>query len=387
MEEGEHVPSQEYVFRKDRISIGRGRKRHLMLPAPWVRSTHAIVDRAWGGYRLLVSGWDEITFLNGERIVDEQPCPLREGDVLRIGPFCIEVQFPDRQRKGNSKERKNENPFDESVDELLKALTSVSEAYVRTSALVRDDALKEALSSVPERILAHPGVQKTLEGLQEKRTPPNGNASSETTRPRSEEEHAPSIGHHTQAGNDVRVRSDVFRVLTEALATMLELPARFRYEFIGHPLTHPPRTRFLYEGSGLKIRQRLTDATMSVRERTRHLCYVEEAADAVARHHVAVIRGYKTSIMTGMKEVLQQIDPDVHEQPGGDGHPILDRLPMLSSARVLERVREACHDLLQDDWSVAEQQVFRPAFARAYLAHMTSPHTPNDGAGRLNAES
>ena len=358
-----------------------------MLPAPWVRSTHAIVDRAWGGYRLLVSGWDEITSLNGESIVDKQPCPLREGDVLRIGSFSIEVQFPGCQRKGNSKEPKNENPFDESVDELLNALTSVSGAYERTSALTRDHALKEALGSAPEGVLAHPAVQDTLEGLQKKGATPGGNALSETTHPRLGKEHAPSIGHHAQAGNDVRVRSDVLEVLTEAVATMLERPARFRYEFIGHPLTHPPRTRFLYEGSGLKIRQRLTDATMSARERSRNLCYVEEAADSVARHHVAVIQGYKASIITGMKEVLQQIDPDVHEQPGGDGHPILDRLPVLASARALERVREACHDLLQDDWSVAEQQVFRPAFARAYLAHMTSPHTPNDGTGRPNAAS
>lgn len=375
MKGGEHVSSQEYRFQGERITIGRGRGSHLMLPASWVRSTHAIVNRAWGGYRILVTGWDEITSLNGEGIVDEQPCLLQDGDVLRIGSFRIEVQLPNRRDRGTgAHERKDENPFAEPVGELFNVLERMSKIYDQTSAPSRDDALDEALSSASPSICSHPAVRRTLDEQWEEKKTSGPNVSSESAAPPG----VPSSGHHVRSKSDLNASSEVLDVLSEALATTLKVPAQFRYEFIGHPLTHPPDTKFLYEGSGPKIKQHLTGSTVSSHERSKRLEYVQDAAQSVVRHQVAIVRGYKASVITGVKELLQRLDPDTHQEDVAEGHPIFEYVPILTRARVLDRVREACRDLLQDDWSVAEQRVFRPAFTRAYLAHVTSPHTPDE---------
>lgn len=384
MNEGEQASSQEYLFQGERVTIGREKTSHLMLPAVWVRPTHAIVDRMGGRCQLVVSGWDEITFLNGESIVDEQPCPLEDGDVLRIGSFQIEVQLLNRsptifgENEGN-----HENPFAGPVNQLLDAFESVSETYEQVSIPDRDHALEEALNEAHCPISTHPAVRRSLDGLRGE----GGDPSFGTATTQSEEEHAPSIQRSTHFEGESGTPADVLGELAEALAITLEVPAKFRHEFIGHPLTHPPDTKFLYQGSGSKIKRRLTDSSASPRKQRKRLQYVKEAAESVARHQVAVIQGYKASVITGVQELLQRLDPDAHQEDVVEGSSIFEHAPILASPKVLDRVRKACHDLLQDDWSVAEQRVFRPAFTRAYLAQITSPHASGKDAERSNVES
>ncbi len=382
--EGEKVTTQDYLFREDRVTIGRGRKNHLMLPASWVRPTHAIVDRAWGRYRLILSGWDEITSLNGESIINEQPCPLQEGDVLRVGSFRMEIQLPNLESKSSGEDdRTKENPFDAPVRDLFNALKCISNTYEGTLASSRDRDLEAALA--PRSISPHVAVRKTLDGLWEGRRMPGSEHSSETETTTFDEEQLPV--DRVQSDRHLNGTSDVLEVLSFALARTLEVPAQFRCEFIGHTLTHPPEARFLYEGSGAKIKKHLTDSSASYQRQRKCLQYVEEAAESVARHQVATIKGYKASVITGVKELLQRLDPDAHRQDILEQNALFEHVPILTSARVLDRVQEECRDLLEDDWSVAEQRVFRPAFAKAYLSHITSPHTQDKDDARSTARS
>ncbi len=165
------------------------------------------------------------------------------------------------------------------------------------------------------------------------------------------------------------VETSVLNTLAEALAKVLPIPWRFRHEFIGQPVTQDPEPEFLYEGDGEIIMQHLTDPSISEEEREERLGDVEEAAEFLKVHQVAMLNGYKASVMNGAEELLEQFDPEEHREAMMEENVVFEYVPMLASPAVLERIRVELGDLY-GDWSSAEQRIFRPAFTKAYLSSM-----------------
>ncbi len=373
----------EYLFEEGLITIGRGQENALTLPAPRqkVGMKHAVVKHTEEGQCQLISS--NATRLNERYIPVSIPHELNEGDVFEIGDFRIEVHFSEEAAASSTSEAamNDENPFDAPVNQLIEALEALAETYEQESASQRrEESLTEAFCRAHGPVSSHEAVQRSiglLEGNPAESAPDSFPASPE------EGEEAPSSVSGEKIvinRQSTKAAGAVLDTLTGALAKILQVPGEFQNEFLGHLLVPPPEAEFLYEGDGATIKQHLVEETLSEEEQGERLEYVEEAAELVAMHQVAMLEGYKASISTGTEELLTRLDPDAHQDKVTEQYDVLDQevleyVPVLTSPIVLERIREEWGELVQEDWSFAEQRIFRPAFAKAYLSQMGKVHS------------
>lgn len=378
--------SRDYLFQEERITIGRGQANHLTLPAPRqvVSTEHAVVENTGETCQLISCSNDNVTYLNDQSISASTPHDLNEGDAFRIGDFRIEVHFSDESAiaEGEGESGIDENPFDEPVRQLIEALEMLTEAYEGEAASQRrEEALADAFCNAHGPVSSHEAVQRSIGLLEgDPADPPGSDAAS------SEEEKANTNGTQRPSLGQGASESSVLDTLTDALATVLKVPGEFQSEFLGHLLAPPSEAEFLYEGNGTAIKQHLVDSTLSEDEQGRRLEYVEEAADSIALHQIAMLEGYKASVVNGTEELLARLDPGAHRDDVVAEYDVLDYevleyVPVFTSPVVLERIREEWNELIKEDWSVAEQRIFRPAFAKAYLSRMGMVHS-SDHSGK-----
>ena len=81
--------TEEFAVARATVSIGRGPDNDLTLPFPTVSTHHARVVADASGCRIVDLGSANGTRLNGDEIVVEEEQPLRDGDVVQIGPFTL----------------------------------------------------------------------------------------------------------------------------------------------------------------------------------------------------------------------------------------------------------------------------------------------------------
>jgi hypothetical protein len=361
--------SFEYLFSQEHITIGRGEANHLTLsgtPA-LVREKHVFVRRSDGACRVLSCGAEDRTRINGDGIPALQPQEIQDGDVLEVGPFQIEFQFLEESDPATTADPEAEpsNPFQDPVARLASALDALATTYEEADPDRREEALADAVRT-------DGGSESTEEAVRAAVTALVGGPT---------ETRSDGVGDESHLQGPFIVDGEerpVLKTVTDALATVLEVPYQFRHEFIGHSLSHPSDARFLYEGDGAALRSTLLDSSESGAEREQRLQYVDEAAEALVRHQIAVVEGYKASVSHGVKELLTRVDPEEHRDAVLDTNDVFRYVPALAQPAILRRVREACHDLRKEDWAVAEQRIFRPAFRKAYLTHMTAPHGTDD---------
>jgi hypothetical protein len=78
--------SQTYPLRQAVINIGRRRDNHLVIDDPRVSRTHAQLRAVRGQYHLFDLNSTGGTFVNGQRITQQQ---LRPGDVISLAGYAI----------------------------------------------------------------------------------------------------------------------------------------------------------------------------------------------------------------------------------------------------------------------------------------------------------
>jgi hypothetical protein len=164
----------------------------------------------------------------------------------------------------------------------------------------------------------------------------------------------------------------VLEAALAAVARLVNIPWQFRHEFIGQTIMQSSSTLFLYEGDPDAIKKHLLDPSLSNKERASRIERMREAAEDVAIHQVAMLSGYKASVMEGAQELLKEVDPDAIEAEVAKQSKLFEWFPGLARSAVIERLRATWNELHASDWSVAEQRIFRPAFIKAYLARMTA---------------
>ena len=85
-----------------RLDVGRNSENHIVLAHPSVSSEHCLLE--FDGSVCLVKdrGSSNGTYLNNERV--DEPRPMREGDLLYIGPYLLELVSiaPDAARRAPS---------------------------------------------------------------------------------------------------------------------------------------------------------------------------------------------------------------------------------------------------------------------------------------------
>ena len=81
------------VTLSERTLIGRSRMNDLCLENAYLSRHHAAIVRGDSGYFLKDLNSVNGVLLNGEMV---EYAPVNDGDVLRIGPYRIKLDLPDR---------------------------------------------------------------------------------------------------------------------------------------------------------------------------------------------------------------------------------------------------------------------------------------------------
>ncbi len=81
----------EYGFSQGRVVIGRRTSCDVRLPHSSVSSVHATLREEGAGYVVVDEGSINGTYVNQTRLVPQRSKRLRQGDVLRIGTFLLEL--------------------------------------------------------------------------------------------------------------------------------------------------------------------------------------------------------------------------------------------------------------------------------------------------------
>lgn len=334
--------SDAFVFDQDRITIGRDSSNLLVLPdeRKVVGRQHAEIHQSGNMYQLVDLGSKNFTYLQGERLEARRPHPLEEGDVVRIGDFEILFSTTAPVKADRDRTVFVSNPFQEFGEELIDVLTRMEATYADMPGQ-RDAALREAVRLAADG-QDHSGV---LQGIVD------------------------ALGG-AKAGSGAD--DDVVDALVEFASSLAGIPSRFRHEFIGQTIAQSRESSFLYDGDPDTLERYLTDPTISEEERHHRLHLLKGAADELAMHQVALLDGYKASILNGVVQFLDFIDPDTIEQQLVQEQAFFRVFPFLAKLQVVRRLKQACRELRSEDWAAAERRVFRPAFVRAYLARMTS---------------
>lgn len=383
--EAESDDPSEYLFDQNRVTIGRGSDNDLTLPDPQriVSTEHAVIQKEGGTYQLVDRGSKNFTYLHDQRLTAGEPYELAEGDTFRLGNF--EIEFTPTQVDTTSPAadetvfaRDFSNPFADPAQNLTEALASLVEAYEEEAPQRREDALKDAFRRTDVEVENREVVQRLFDLLDLQ--PPAGTAPSSSTPPDSSGETisdaASTEDSSSQPGPSVHVddtvTDEVLDTLLESLSRIIEIPWQFRHEFIGQTIMQSAETEFLYEGDADTIKNHLLDPSISQEERRKRLDHVENAAEALAVHQVAMLNGYKASVTEGAEELLERLNPEAHQAEITEENVVYEYLPMLASPAVVERLQLKWNDLKRGDWSAAEQRIFRPAFIKAYLARMTA---------------
>ncbi len=382
--ESESDDPSEYLFDQDRVTIGRGSENDLTLPDPQrvVSSEHAMIRKDGGTYQLVDRGSKNFTYLHDQRLTSGEPYELAEGDTFRLGNFRVEFTS---SQIGTTSPADDEtvfaadfsNPFADPAQNLTEALANLTEAYDEEAPQRREDALKDAFRRTDAELDDAEAIRRIFDVLglnpSEKASPssPPPDSSKDTVSDTaSTQDGAPPSGPSVHA--DDEVTDEVLDTLLESLSRIIEIPWQFRHEFIGQTIMQSAETEFLYQDDADTIKSHLLDPSISQDERRKRLDHVEDAAEALAVHQVAMLNGYKASVTEGAEELLDQLNPEAHQADVTEENVVYEYLPMLASPAVVERLQLTWNDLKRGDWSAAEQRIFRPAFIKAYLARMTA---------------
>lgn len=366
--------SAEYLYEQDHVTIGRGTANHLTLPDEKriVSTQHAELRQAGGTYQLVDLGSKNFTYLDGERLDPERPYAIESGDTFRIGEFEIEffalgASEPAVERTVFAADFTN--PFEAPAEQLLEALQEIMVAYENQAPRRRDDALNDAFRHASEAMGTHEATHAVMRLLDvsDADAPASDAATDADERP------APAVAPGETIG-------EVLDTLLEAIARLVGIPWKFRHEFIGQTIMQSAETEFLYGGEAETIKAHLLDPALSDEERAERLDHLRQAAEAVAVHQVAMLSGYKASVMHGAQEMLDEVDPDGVQAELEADSKLFELLPWLASPMVLDRLRAKWRELRSGGGAVAERRVFRPAFVKAYLARMTAVRTPDENA-------
>ncbi|MDZ4701991.1 MAG: FHA domain-containing protein [Rhodothermales bacterium] len=383
--------SEEYLFDQEQITIGRdqGNDVYIVDPTRVVSKRHAEINRSSDGFVLSDLGSKNFTYLNNARIESGRTYAIDNGDTFRIGDYDLHFVVirpepepaletsPPMEFDRTMFDSGFVNPFAEGAALLSQAIATLVEAYDHESPYRRDDALREAFADALD---AHPHDAKTriadiLAVFRDPdatdRTPGpvpvSSNGHTATPVPR---EKALARRSAQPAPSDHTPR--VLEVFIPVMARLLSLPWEFRHEFVGHTIAQSLETDVLFGNDKERLRRFLMDEALSDEEIERRLALVEEGADDVVLHQLAMLDGYKAVVQQGMHMMLREIDPNVAIEQLSHQGGLYRTFPKLARLVASWQLEEKFRELRGEDWSVTERRAYRPSFIRAYLARMSA---------------
>lgn len=376
---GDDAEPADYLFEQEEIRIGRGSDNDLTLPDQKVSSDHALIQNENGQYLLTDQGSKNHTYVDSQRVGEGEPYVLQSGDVFRVGDFMIEfvpLFMPSSEQTAYAEsDAEDENPFERHAAQFVNALEGLAETYTYAPREQRAAAFREALG---ERLNGVQGTEVLRHVLEM-----TGDLPAEDEEEAAEADDAPSASSASAPNASEPGRTDrsgardasvdqVLDTLLESTARMISIPSHFWREFSGNTVVHPPEKATIHKSSVDDLRDHLLEPSLSKEERERRLTHLREAVNTLVAHNVAMLAGYKKSVMAGSKTLLQEVNPvDAVEaaQDAEDG--VLGGFFGGSAGRnELDELEERWKELFHGEWGAMEKDLFRPTYIDTYLDRM-----------------
>lgn len=351
----------DYLFEQDRITIGRGSNNDLTLPDQKVSSEHAEIRSDGGQYLLSDRDSKNKTYVDGRRVGESEPYVLESGDVFRVGDFEIEFAplfMPSSEQTAFAEADEDANPFEKDARQLVSALEGLAETYKFAPSDQRDDDFSAA---VQEHLKTELGEEEAVQRVMKALGVEDSEASAAAETGPEEAEGRP----------DDDAVDPVLDALLESVARMISIPNHFWREFTGNTLVHPPEKAFLHGADVDELRAHLLGDDVSDEERETRLQHLSEAVDSLVTHNMAMLAGYKKSVMAGSKELLQRVNPmdAVEAAEEADGG-MMGGFFSGGGKSELEKLDEEWNDLFHGEWGEIENELFRPTYVDAYVDRM-----------------
>lgn len=397
---------EETAYPNDRITIGREEGNLLVLPDEKriISKEHAEIRTEEGRATIVDLGSKNFTYVNGTRLAENEPAPLADGDVVRLGDFEIQVHLQEEEpalAAGPVADDRTVfafNPFWEDAARLRDVLEEIKDVFAREMPERRREALFEAIRDATETeedaevldviaaaLTDSDAMGEEGEDVQEASGPKDEKSSVQESAPSRRPDSDGRAAPPQRGGADVRADSpaaaaavleehDLADVFFRHMSELFGVPWRFRHEFIGQTIMQSDSSAVLYDGDEEALREFLLDPSLSTKERERRYALLEDAADQLRLHLVALVDGYRATAHEGVERFLDEIDLDVIEEQVAASAKWYER-PFVR-LRALKILIDRVNTLRAEDWAVTERRVFRPAFIKAYLARMTSTPRP-----------
>ncbi len=351
----------DYLFEQDRITIGRGSNNDLTLPDQKVSTEHAEIRSEGGEYLLLDRDSKNKTYVEGQRVGETEPYVLESGDVFRVGDFKIEFAplfMPSSEQTVFAEEDEDANPFEKHARHLVAALEGLTETYKFAPSDQRDEEFSEAIREYLDDDLGDEEAVQQVMGVLK-----NGEAARPVEKDRARETDGSAPPADAVA--------TVLDTLLESVSRMISIPNHFWREFTGNTLAHPPEKAVLHQASVQELRAHLLGDDVSAPEREDRLQHLTDAVDSLVAHNMAMLAGYKKSVMAGSKELLQQVNPiDAVEEADEQEGSVMGGFFGGGGKSELEKLDEEWKSLFHGEWGRLENDLFRPTYIEAYVDRM-----------------
>jgi hypothetical protein len=287
--------------------------------------------------------------------------------VIRVGDFKIEfvpLFMPSSEQTAFADVDEDANPFEKHASQLARALKGLAETYTYAPAEKRDEELEAAMNSAIDEDTAD---NEAVQHLISRMSPSGGDGaapesqSSPSPEASSPEPQAPKTPEHVD---------EVMDMLLESVARMISIPTHFWREFSGNTVVQPPEKSFLHRADVSSLREHLLAPDVGTSEREQRVEHLREAVNTLVAHNVAMLAGYKKSVMAGSKEILHSVNPtDAYEDAKGGGG-ISGFFGGGDRSSSLERLHRNWRRLHSKEWGALEKELFRPTYVDAYLDRM-----------------
>ncbi len=388
----------EYFFEQNEISMGRESSNILTLPDPKkvVGRLHAKITRQSDTAHLVDMGSKNFTFLNNQRLEASRPYPLQNGDVIKIGGFSLQFfliggEIIDSDRTVFSEDFIN--PFANEAQELALLFSRISGKFAHEAENRRNEALEEALRDAFQNadIASVAGIiGNALGGTSAKPTdlvdqqPASTPAAlTATTAPQIQHSPQPSPVQKTPQNFPFAEEFiEVFDIMLDYMLKLIKIPWQFRLEFIGQTIMQSSKVFSFHTSNPEEAKYYLLDSSISTEEREKRLQQFKIVSNEAILHQVALLDGYKTTVIDGTRRLLQSIDPktittELSQQAFKIG-PLsipVKFIPGYFQWKVMQLYKKRHRELIAEDQGIFEKKIFRPGFIKGYSVRMTSSHS------------
>lgn len=395
---GDDSSEEEYSFvDRDSITIGRDTSADLTLhdTDTVVSRFHARLNRDGETYSLTDLGSRNGTVYKGNRLRPDEPNLLDDGDTFVVAKYEVTFHRVQVEQPTGVETVLQMNPFLLPAEELLNAVKNIQAAFDKSSNPRKEADLSAAFSDVLPLMAKQEAfvrlVRESREFVDLPGVPDGASTGSDTgQQPESKtgspappavtpepgqepEPREPISAPRIEIPDRSRPRIDrVLDVVLPYLSRQVKVPWQFKLEFIGHTFVPSSDTKGLYQSDAEGFAAYLFGADLDQSEFDEHLERLQRALDDVMNHQMALLDGYRESVKTGTKAMIEELDPRRLEEE------VLEKQSYLKYARFLApffawpRLLARYVDLENEDLSVLERRTYRPAFIKSYLENMNT---------------